>query len=170
MMPVASPMHMHAVRPLGLEVDARVALVLACTQRATRYDEDKVDGEPIIAEVCHVNLRHYTSDIIVGYTDGGKERQARAVNIGKAWDEHAQTLDWLGISIHISSWGRSQTLETKGRATLAANNPLKPCLAFGAGESAPHTKADERAMNVHKWMLRRVHKGYHNLGKVCACT
>ena len=121
-----------------------------------------------------MNVSHYVSHVVVAYKEGGEGRFARFANVGRVWDEHSQTLDWLGISIHISSWGRSASLEAKGRAALATNNPLRrgPTMnksADGDG-GIVHSKADARAVSVHKWMLKRVHKGYHNLGKVRALT
>ena len=61
-------------------------------------------------------------------------------------------LDWLGITLHVSSWGRDARAAEEGRAALADNNPLHP---LHSNEPA--------AARVHEWLCGRVRAGYHEL-------
>ena len=60
-----------------------------------------------------------------------------------------EMLEWLGISLHVSSWKRDAQLEAEGRARLADDNPL--------------VTVDVGASRVHQWLCGRLHAGYHDL-------
>jgi len=81
--------------------------------------------------------------------------------LGVPWDEGSEAwaagergggppmLEWLGITLHVSSWGRSPQAEADGRAQLAQDNPLRT--------------NDPTAERVHHWLCGRVQAGYHDL-------
>ena len=58
-------------------------------------------------------------------------------------------LDWLGVTLHVSSWKRDAAQEAEGRASLARDNPLQT--------------DDPAAERVHGWLCSRLHAGYHEL-------
>ena len=63
-------------------------------------------------------------------------------------------LDWLGVSLHVSSWQRDGALEQRSRAALAADNPLE------------EATSDPAAARVHEWLCRQTHAGYHDLASL----
>ena len=58
-------------------------------------------------------------------------------------------LDWLGVTLHVSSWKRDAEQEAIGRAALLLDNPLQT--------------EDPAADRVHRWLVSRLHAGYHEL-------
>jgi len=73
-------------------------------------------------------------------------------------------LDWLGITIHVSSW-RDKKLEEQGRKQLQQRNPLHALISTGRVSPATPSLAveSEHAKRVHKWLCGRLRSGYHNL-------
>ena len=61
----------------------------------------------------------------------------------------APMLDWLGVSLHVSSWKRDAQLELDGRDELLCDNPLQT--------------EDPAAERVHRWLCSRLRAGYHDL-------
>ena len=58
-------------------------------------------------------------------------------------------LDWLGISLYVSSWQRDAKQEAEGRAELLCDHPLQT--------------DDPAAERVHRWLCSRLRRGYHEL-------
>jgi len=58
-------------------------------------------------------------------------------------------LDWLGVTLHVSSWKRDTQQESRGRAALFCDNPLQT--------------EDPAAERVHRWLHSRLRAGYHDL-------
>lgn len=58
-------------------------------------------------------------------------------------------LDWLGVTLHVSSWKRDAQQEAKGRAALLCDNPLRT--------------EEPAAERVHRWLCSRLRAGYHDL-------
>ena len=58
-------------------------------------------------------------------------------------------LDWLGVTLHVSSWKRDAQQEAEGRAALLCDNPLQT--------------EDPAAERVHRWLCSRLCAGYHDL-------
>ena len=64
-------------------------------------------------------------------------------------EELPPMLDWLGVTLHVSSWKRDAQQEAEGRATLLCDNPLQV--------------EDPTAERVHRWLHSRLRAGYHDL-------
>ena len=70
-------------------------------------------------------------------------------NVGCPWDERSAMLEWLGISLHVSSWKRDRALETASREALESDNPLPT--------------EDAQGSAVHRWLCGQLKSGYHDL-------
>ena len=106
-------------------------------------------GHGLCDEAAHRQAR-------AALTRGGKVPLDRAKHMqrhgGQPWDEGSPMLEWLGVTLHVSSWGRDAALERTGRAALAADDPLHDA----AGDPA--------AARVHAWLCGRLRAGHHDLG------
>ena len=59
-------------------------------------------------------------------------------------------LDWLGVTLHVSSWKRDAQQEAEGRAALLCDDD-------------PLRTEDPAAERVHRWLCSRLRAGYHDL-------
>ena len=111
------------------------------TGRRVPRTDGSVAAEPIEATLDAALQTKVGAEVRLG--------DARFVNLGRVWEEHAQMLDWLGVSLHVSSWKRDAAAEAASRASLAVDNPLET--------------EDPAAVRVHEWLCGRLRSGYHQL-------
>ena len=132
------------VRLIGGEVEH-----VASGVRVPRVDGGTVTTAVELTLPAFDSLRRETPEV-VSLLHGHDE--VRFENRGVAWDESSRMLEWLGVTIHVSSWKRSAQQEAQGRAAIARDNPLET--------------DDAAAGRVHRWLCRQVHAGYHELSKL----
>jgi len=81
----------------------------------------------------------------------------KARNGGQEWTENARMLEWLGVTLFVSSWAREKQTEKDCRAALEADNPL-----------LRNRTDDVAAERVHRWLChkQRLRAGYHDLDRL----
>ena len=107
-------------------------------------------------------------------------------NGGQAWDETSTMLEWLGVSLHISSWkshkgpaaghhmavAPSTTSVTSASTSMSVSAAMSHTPSMSAAEAearaalardTPLEANDTAADRVHTWLCGRLRAGYHDL-------